>query len=231
VDGKTCSRCGETKPLTGFYRAAHGRGGYAAECKACHQGRKNPPLRAAVLTCAHCAKEFPNPILQGPDRKFCSPLCKEQYWRAEYQRRRQAAPPRACIKCGGPVAHRTGRAVCADCRIDDRTRPYKRALHLKRTFGITIDDFDRMLAEQGGRCAICRAESPGSRGDWPVDHDRVTGQVRGLLCNSCNLGIGYLQHDPEIIMAAARYIAAHRESEAARAAGRTTPTRTPAPGR
>jgi hypothetical protein len=115
---------------------------------------------------------------------------------------------RACAKCGGPVAHRTGLAVCGDCRVDDRARPYRRGIHLKASYGITTADFDRMLAEQGGRCAICRAEKPGSRGDWRVDHDQVTNRVRGLLCDRCNVGIGCLQHDPEIIMAAARYMVA-----------------------
>jgi hypothetical protein len=120
------------------------------------------------------------------------------------------------------VAHRTGLAVCPACRVDDRARPYRRGIQLKSLYGITAAEFDRMLAEQGGRCAICRAERPGSRGDWRVDHDQVTGQVRGLLCDACNTGIGKLRHDPEILRAAARYVAAHGEIESARAAANTT---------
>jgi hypothetical protein len=56
--------------------------------------------------------------------------------------------------------------------------------------------------------------SPGGRGErWHIDHDHVTDKVRGLLCHSCNVGIGNLQHDPQILMAAARYVMKHRQDE------------------
>lgn len=64
-----------------------------------------------------------------------------------------------------------------------------RDTHLRRLYGITADDFDRMLAEQGGRCAICRRtkEEAGGKGEHlHVDHDHETGVVRGLLCTACN---------------------------------------------
>jgi recombination endonuclease VII len=209
---KKCSRCGEVKPLAEFSRAAHGRDGRAADCKQCHNTLYRLPLdRVPVLTCRYCGKQFPNPARRGPDREFCSTHCKERWWREEYSRRRQAAPPRPCERCGGPVAHKTGLPVCKDCRVDDRSRPYRRATILKSRYGITLADYDRMLAEQDGRCAICGTTEPGRPGEWPVDHDRLTGHVRGLLCDACNLGIGKLRHDPEILMAAARYLARHRQ--------------------
>jgi hypothetical protein len=93
-------------------------------------------------------------------------------------------------------------------------RPYRRDVQLKSLYGITLADFDRLLAEQNGQCATCGATTPGKRGVWRVDHDHLTGQVRGLLCEGCNRGIGCLQDDPVIFMAAARYVAAHREIEA-----------------
>jgi hypothetical protein len=208
---KKCSRCGGVKPLAEFSRAAHGRDGRAAECKACHDARRQPPVREAILTCQQCGKTFPNPALRGPDRKFCSPPCKARWWAREYARRRQAASPRPCERCGGPVAHRTGLPVCKDCRTDRRSRPYRRDIHLKSLYGITQADYDRLLALQHGRCAICGADKPGTRGTWRVDHDHETGQVRGLLCDGCNLGIGYLRDDPDILMAAARYVMEHRQ--------------------
>lgn len=66
-------------------------------------------------------------------------------------------------------------------------------------------DFDRMLAEQGGRCAICGTEEPGSR-QWNVDHCHETGRVRGLLCTACNTGIGHLRDDPGILLSAMTYL-------------------------
>jgi hypothetical protein len=95
--------------------------------------------------------------------------------------------------------------------VDARSRPYRRDIQLKSAYGITQADYDRLLALQHGRCAICRATTPGTRGTWRVDHDHETGQVRGLLCDGCNRGIGSMQDDPGILMAAARYVMKHRQ--------------------
>jgi hypothetical protein len=103
--------------------------------------------------------------------------------------------------------------VCKDCRVDDRSRPYRRDIHLKSHYGISLADYDQLLARQYGRCAICGTTKPGSRGEMRIDHDRLTGHVRGLLCDACNTGIGKLQHDPEILMAAARYVIKHQQEE------------------
>jgi Recombination endonuclease VII len=211
---KKCSRCGKVKPLTEFSRAAHGRDGRAAHCKTCHNTLYRLPLdRVPVLTCLYCGKQFPNPARRGPDRKFCTTDHKDRWWRAEYGRRRQTAPPRPCDRCGGPVAHKTGLPVCKDCRVDDRSRPYRRAIFLKYRYDLTLDDYDRMLAEQGGRCAICGTTKPGSGGELHVDHDHLTFRVRGLLCGACNPGIGHFKHDPDLLMAAARYLIKHRQEE------------------
>jgi hypothetical protein len=172
--------------------------------------------RPVTLTCRHCGTVFPNLVRQGPDRQFCSPQCKGKYWGEERSRQRAAAPPRECSKCGGPVAHKTGRPVCGSCRVDDRSRPYRTDYMLEYTLRqhrLTVTDYDQMLAAQDGRCAICRNTTPLGRGRWHIDHDHVTGQVRGLLCNNCNLGIGYFGDDPEIIKAAARYVTKPRQLE------------------
>lgn len=61
-----------------------------------------------------------------------------------------------------------------------------------KKYGITPAEFKRMFLEQGRRCAMvdCRAETPGGRGDWHLDHDAKTGKVRGILCTRCNLALG-----------------------------------------
>lgn len=62
--------------------------------------------------------------------------------------------------------------------------------HLERAYGISIADYERMLAAQGGGCAICR-KPPRSEGmRFAVDHDHDTGRIRGLLCHPCNGGLG-----------------------------------------
>lgn len=89
-----------------------------------------------------------------------------------------------------------------------------RELHLAKLYGITLADYDAMLAAQGGQCAICSATEPGGNAaHWHVDHDHATGHVRGLLCARCNLGLGYFQDDPARLVSALDYLsAAHQVS-------------------
>lgn len=68
--------------------------------------------------------------------------------------------------------------------------------YLKRTYGITIDDYNKLYEEQNERCAICHRKSEevksGKGRTLAVDHCHDTGQIRGLLCNDCNRTIGFL---------------------------------------
>lgn len=76
---------------------------------------------------------------------------------------------------------------------------------LLRAYGITAEQRDALLAEQGGTCKCCKVPNPGGRG-WHVDHCHQTGVVRGVLCHKCNLGIGLFNDDPELLEATAKYL-------------------------
>ena len=77
-----------------------------------------------------------------------------------------------------------------------------------------LNDYDQMLIQQNGKCAICDTENPSGRWDrFCIDHDHETGQVRALLCNGCNQAIGYLNDDPNLLEKAADYIRNFREIE------------------
>ena len=78
---------------------------------------------------------------------------------------------------------------------------------LRDKYGITQAQFDALLSGQGGACAICHAREPG--GKWKtfhVDHDHLTGAVRGLLCTNCNRGLGYFGDDESRLKKAAAYL-------------------------
>lgn len=75
---------------------------------------------------------------------------------------------------------------------------------LSHKFGITKEIYDKMFADQGGVCKICGGP-PGKR-SLAVDHCHKTGKVRGLLCSNCNVGIGNLQDDLNLLEKAAQYI-------------------------
>ena len=81
---------------------------------------------------------------------------------------------------------------------------YGQRERLMRKFGITLEQYNQMLAEQGGTCAICHAV-PGLR-RLAVDHDHATGTIRGLLCSECNKALGLLEDDPALLRQAADYL-------------------------
>jgi hypothetical protein len=111
-------------------------------------------------------------------------------------------------------------------RLGSTERGYR--YQLKTLYGISISDYQAMLAQQDGRCAICRARPVARR--LAVDHDNLTGFIRGLLCSACNLGIGNLRHSPALLRAAADYLdAAVARARADPAAARYAPVRKLAP--
>ncbi len=83
---------------------------------------------------------------------------------------------------------------------------------LRKKFGIGVDEYEAMLKEQDGLCAICRLPeraintSTGGVASMPVDHDHQTGKIRGLLCSHCNRAIGLFQDNPEILKSAINYL-------------------------
>jgi hypothetical protein len=76
--------------------------------------------------------------------------------------------------------------------------------HLRRTYGITLERYESMLAQQGGVCAIC--SRPPKRNRLAVDHSHASECVRGLLCTRCNRAVGLLWDDPAIVERALNYL-------------------------
>lgn len=58
--------------------------------------------------------------------------------------------------------------------------------NLKQKYGLSLEDYQRMLNKQKGRCALCVRAPALFAYDLGVDHDHETGRIRGLLCNDCN---------------------------------------------
>ena len=72
--------------------------------------------------------------------------------------------------------------------------------------GITRAEKQSMLEVQNFKCAICQISQNKLKISLSVDHDHKTGEIRGLLCSNCNLGLGKFKDNPEIIMSAIRYL-------------------------
>lgn len=130
--------------------------------------------------CSRCGE-----VRTGRHPSYCSPCASE--YRAE-------SP---CPKCGakkdGPNG--TKSPYCVPCY---------RAHRLMKSYGITPEDFDKMLAEQDGVCAVCSGDGDGR--EWHVDHCHDSSRVRGILCGKCNMGIGLLGESAERLRLAADYL-------------------------
>lgn len=74
-------------------------------------------------------------------------------------------------------------------------------------YGITVDDYERLLKDQNGTCAICGNEETriGTK-SLHIDHDHATGHVRGLLCSRCNSLLGFAREKPSILRKAIDYL-------------------------
>ncbi len=87
----------------------------------------------------------------------------------------------------------------------------RRALLKKRN--MTLEDFDKLLKSQDYRCAICHTDKPygGPYLQWALDHNHKTNKVRGILCDSCNRGLGHFKDSREKLLAAEKYLAKYEE--------------------
>lgn len=87
-----------------------------------------------------------------------------------------------------------------------------RNTRLKSQYGITLENYKDLLVVQNGVCAVCgkpeTMTNPKKKtiSDLAVDHNHITGKVRGLLCRACNTGIGCFSDDPQLMVLAANYV-------------------------
>lgn len=132
---------------------------------------------------------------------------------------------RPCNKCGEEKPldqfskHKSSRdgyrLYCKSCQKQQteawrqrnlpRWKSNMRAASIFRQYGLTREGHAALVAEQAGTCAICKTACSTGR-DLAVDHDHTTGKVRGLLCQACNVTLGQMRDDPQLLRAAADYL-------------------------
>lgn len=129
--------------------------------------------------------------------------------------------PVKCKRCGIPKPPTQMRPdyryICLDCfsKIGNewqRNNPKESTRHKRnhsylKLYGMTLDEVEQMLTLQGGLCAICQHPiGYSTKRGLNVDHDHITGKVRGLLCFGCNNGLGNFKDDPQRLAAAIKYL-------------------------
>jgi len=109
---------------------------------------------------------------------------------------------------------------CRDCRRSKAKNVYwkdpeaklayrrghiNRVTMLKHRYNLSLEYWNALLEKQNGVCGICK-ETPNLPEDLKVDHDHETGKIRGLLCNSCNIGLGSFKDNTDSLKNAVSYI-------------------------
>jgi len=137
---------------------------------------------------------------------------------------------RTCSKCNTPFQYKSNsnRPYCQKCYSIWAKDRYARGIkrqppeqksgnHYKRTYGITLEEYDAMFKAQGKVCAICHhpeKKIDGRTGQVQrlhVDHDHKTGKVRRLLYNTCNVILGLVDDDPAYFQLLVAYLEKHQE--------------------
>ena len=90
----------------------------------------------------------------------------------------------------------------------EKRKKAERRATLKYYHNLSLEDYDTMLENQNGGCAICgkTQEKNTDRRSLAVDHCHRINKIRGILCDKCNRGIGYLDDNPTIARKAAEYL-------------------------
>lgn len=207
MDTKVCTKCNEEKPVSAYY-PRYGSTGIQSWCKPC----------TAIA----------NKLWDKNNRERARATQRTYYWKdPEKARKRQ----NEWIKKNRDKRRRYEKTYALkypEKHKDERKRSYERhkgkyrlrykarirRYTLKTQYGITEEQYNAMLAEQGGVCAICnrperKKNNQGAVARLSVDHDHKTDEVRRLLCHGCNHGIGAFEENPNAMRRAAAYIEEH----------------------
>jgi RNA polymerase subunit RPABC4/transcription elongation factor Spt4 len=181
------------------------------------------PNRVKMKACRDCSVVVP---MDG--RQFRCPTCalkRKQVVKREWQINMYAGMPyetATCPVCGdefrkhGPQRWCSKKCKAEHIRTQDRLNGkgaaragYNTNRALKEMYGITIHDKERMISEQGGRCPICTTAIVMGRRSH-IDHCHSSGKIRGVLCGSCNSGLGLFKDNQASLAAAIDYLKKHQ---------------------
>lgn len=199
-----CTRCGKLLPIQAFPRRRNGL--HLQPCRACTRelrtGRPSshaePSLwvehdESAMRLCIHCNTVLP--LMAFPVDTRGQPT------------------GRRCLSCRRARRHKQEQADPETAKRRNHDR------HLRRLYGVTLEQYENTLAAQNGGCAICgnpEEAISGINGDQSprrlsVDHNHVSGRTRGLLCRACNQGLDVFKHNLALLEQAVVYLKMHDE--------------------
>jgi len=142
-----------------------------------------------------------------PERKHCAHgMCRPCY-HSRYGRNPEVKARRKVQR----FRHKPRERILQNERNrDPEIKAAHKAYALKRNFGISSKEYNRLFLEQNGCCAICSIPQADLKLSLAVDHDHTINRVRGLLCGNCNRGLGMFQDATSLLLKASEYLDKHR---------------------
>jgi predicted nucleic acid-binding Zn ribbon protein len=168
-----------------------------------------------VTRCGWCLD--PMPVSKRDDARFCSTTCNtswHNHQKATIQKRATEAARKPCPVCGSRIPPSRARSAVycsktckdsADLSVSPKAQRLRAGENLRYLYGLSLDEYEAMLENQGRLCAICRTDQWGPKGPQ-VDHCHTNGHVRGILCTSCNNGLGRFRDDTDRLRSAIAYL-------------------------
>lgn len=156
-----------------------------------------------VKQCVRCAvtkdvRSFDKDTSRPDGRYPWCKLCRAKYSPSKQQDISDELNGHVCPLCDTPIRGHANRRYCSSyCK--------ERASALRKKFGLTVDQYKKLISATGGHCPICKKRPR----KWNVDHDHKTGLVTGVVCVRCNVGVlAYSNHDTDMAVRLADYLQA-----------------------
>ncbi len=124
-----------------------------------------------------------------------------------YIMHRDGTPRPRCKECTAAQCRQWADKNQGRIRVASRRNNHRASLRIR--YGLTVEQFDELWAQTDGLCTICKKPESRAR-RLSLDHDHLTGEIRGFLCSRCNLMLGHMSDDADRLEQAARYLRGDR---------------------
>lgn len=207
VTTKTCSSCNVSLDSTSFYKNSSGKFGLDSKCKMCRKKasaayqaarpQRYGPMHMRSTLSTSCGFEQCDNRSRVGYGGFCSQKCKS------LKNSLVTLGERSCGYCGELIEllDHINRIYCSKSCAN-------KSQHLMKAYGLTSTDLENLLQKAGYKCQICgeKFRDDSTQRNLYVDHDHNSGEIRGLLCRSCNTGLGMLKDSCTLLRKALIYL-------------------------
>jgi len=190
---KKCKKCQIEKSEDSFAKSSSTKDGLFSWCRAC-KSEYSKALRTRN-------PKFFTPPICSAFRQKCN-KCNEEKPASKFHKNRDSKTGLSiwCKACAGDHYHNRTKPI----RQTEEGKLRKKNSALKYSYNMSLEEYHALLEHQDHKCAICKQGTRNKR--LAVDHNHITGEVRGLLCGKCNTALGLFQDSIDVINSAVLYL-------------------------